>query len=54
MFGMPQGRALVFLPHGDKPRVSYVKGYFEIPRGLARRASANPYHGAAAARRRQR
>jgi hypothetical protein len=42
MFGMPQGKALVWLPHSDKPRVSTVKGYFEIPK-LNARASANPY-----------
>jgi type IV secretion system protein VirD4 len=42
MFGMPQGRALVWLPHADKPGIATVRGYFEIPR-LARRASPNPY-----------
>jgi type IV secretory pathway TraG/TraD family ATPase VirD4 len=42
MFGMPQGKALVWLPHAEKPRIATVKGYFEIPR-LARRASPNPY-----------
>jgi type IV secretion system protein VirD4 len=44
MFGMPRGRALVWLPHEDAPRMSWVKGYFEIPE-LAARASPNPYHG---------
>lgn len=43
MFGMPRGRALVWLPHSETPRMSWVKGYFEIPE-LARRASENPYH----------
>ena len=52
MFEMPRGRALVWLPH-QAMRQSWVKGYFEISK-LARRASENPYHGAAAARRRQR
>jgi type IV secretory pathway TraG/TraD family ATPase VirD4 len=42
MFGMPQGKALVWLPHAEKPHIATVKGYFEIPR-LARRASPNPY-----------
>jgi type IV secretory pathway TraG/TraD family ATPase VirD4 len=42
MFGMPQGKALVFLPHAEKPRIATVKGYFEIPK-LNRRASRNPY-----------
>lgn len=50
MFAMPRGRALVWLPHEEAPRVSWVRGYFEIP-GNERRASGNPYHGAAAARR---
>jgi type IV secretion system protein VirD4 len=50
MFAMPRGRALVWLPHEEAPRVSWVKGYFEL-RGLARRASPNPYHGGTAARR---
>jgi type IV secretion system protein VirD4 len=53
MFAMPRGRALVWLPHEEAPRVSWVRGYFEIP-GNERRASANPYHGAAAARRARR
>lgn len=43
MFGMPQGRALVWLPNEEVPRVSQVKGYFEI-RKLRRRASPNPYY----------
>jgi type IV secretion system protein VirD4 len=51
MFEMPRGRALVWLPH-QPMRQSWVRGYFEIPE-LARRASENPYHGAAARRRAQ-
>lgn len=43
MFAMPRGRALVWLPHDETPRMSWVKGYFEIP-DLARRASENPYY----------
>jgi type IV secretory pathway TraG/TraD family ATPase VirD4 len=43
LFRMPQGRALVWLPHEDAPRVSRVRGYFEIGK-LARRASPNPYY----------
>jgi type IV secretion system protein VirD4 len=42
MFGMPQGRALVFLPGDEAPRVSRIRGYFETPE-LNRRADANPY-----------
>jgi type IV secretory pathway TraG/TraD family ATPase VirD4 len=41
MFGMPQGRALVWLPGDEAPRVSWVKGYFELP--LNRAADENPY-----------
>jgi type IV secretion system protein VirD4 len=53
MFGMPQGMALVFLPHEEIPRVARIKGFFEI-RQLARRADANPYFrgGGSASRRR--
>lgn len=43
MFGMPQGRALVWLPNEEVPRVARVKGYFEIPE-LNARASPNPYY----------
>jgi type IV secretion system protein VirD4 len=43
MFGMPPGRALVWLPGDEPPRVARVKGYFEIPR-LNARASPNPYY----------
>jgi type IV secretion system protein VirD4 len=43
MFGMPRGRALVWKPHDEAPRMSWVKGYFEIPK-LNRRASPNPYY----------
>ena len=43
MFGMPKGRALVWKPGDEKPRVSWVKGYFEIPE-LNKRASPNPYY----------
>jgi type IV secretion system protein VirD4 len=42
MFGMPRGRALVWKPGDDAPRIAHVKGYFEL-RKLARRASPNPY-----------
>jgi type IV secretory pathway TraG/TraD family ATPase VirD4 len=41
MFGMPQGRALVWLPGDEAPRVSWVRGYFELP--LNRFGDANPY-----------
>jgi type IV secretory pathway TraG/TraD family ATPase VirD4 len=53
MFEMPQGAALVSLPH--KPvQVARVRGYFEIPE-LNRRADANPYYrgGASMPRRRR-
>lgn len=43
MFGMPRGRALVWKPGDEAPRVSWVKGYFEIPE-LNARASPNPYY----------
>jgi type IV secretory pathway TraG/TraD family ATPase VirD4 len=43
MFGMPKGRALVWKPGDEKPRISWVKGYFEIPE-LNKRASSNPYY----------
>ena len=43
MFGMPPGKALVWLPGDEKPRVSDMRGYFEIPK-LRRRASPNPYY----------
>ena len=42
MFGMPQGRALVWLPGDEAPRVSRIKGYFELP--LNTLASPNPYY----------
>ena len=42
--------ALVWLPHQEKPRLSTVKGYFEIKR-LNRRASPNPYFKGSARRR---
>jgi len=41
MFGMPQGRALVWLPGDEAPRVSWMRGYFELP--LNRFADVNPY-----------
>jgi len=41
MFGMPDGRALVWLPGDEAPRVSRIKGYFELP--LNALASPNPY-----------
>ena len=43
MFGMPQGRALVWLPGDEAPRVSRIRGYFEIGKPNAR-ASKNPYY----------
>jgi type IV secretory pathway TraG/TraD family ATPase VirD4 len=43
MFGMPQGRALVWLPNEEAPHVARVRGYFEIPQ-LDARASPNPYY----------
>lgn len=43
MFGMPRGRAIVWKPHDEAPRISWIKGYFEIPE-LARKASPNPYY----------
>jgi hypothetical protein len=42
MRGMPQGTALVWLPGDQAPRVSRVKGYFEL--SLNRRADPNPYY----------
>lgn len=42
MLGMPKGRALVWKPHDEAPRMSWVKGYFEIPE-LNAKASPNPY-----------
>ena len=42
MFGMPKGRALVWKPGDEVPRVSWVRGYFEVPE-LNARASPNPY-----------
>jgi len=45
MMGMPKGRALVWKPGDEAPRMSWVKGYFEIPE-LNQRASINPYHRA--------
>jgi type IV secretory pathway TraG/TraD family ATPase VirD4 len=41
MFGMPQGRALVWLPGDEAPRVSRIRGYFDLP--LNALASPNPY-----------
>jgi hypothetical protein len=49
MFGMPQGTALVWLPGDTAPRISRVKGYFEL--SLNRRADPNPYHRGHAGRR---
>ena len=40
MFGMPPGKALVWLPGDEAPRIAHMKGYFETR--LRRRASANP------------
>jgi type IV secretory pathway TraG/TraD family ATPase VirD4 len=42
MFAMPKGRALVWKPGDGAPRVSWVKGYFEIPE-LNKRAGSNPH-----------
>ena len=42
VFGMPQGRALVFLPGDEAPRVAHIRGYFSIP-ALNRFADENPY-----------
>jgi type IV secretion system protein VirD4 len=41
MFGMPMGKALVWLPNEEVPRVARIKGYFEIA-ALNRFADANP------------
>ncbi len=43
MFSMPRGKALVWLPGDEAPRISTVKGYFDIPE-LASRADPNPYY----------
>jgi hypothetical protein len=43
MMAMPRNRALVWKPGDEAPRMSWVKGYFELPE-LAARASENPYH----------
>jgi type IV secretory pathway TraG/TraD family ATPase VirD4 len=48
MFGMPRGRALVWKPGDAKPRMSWVKGYFEIPE-LNKRVSPNPHYKGTAA-----
>jgi type IV secretory pathway TraG/TraD family ATPase VirD4 len=42
MLGMPRGRALVWKPGDEVPRISWVNGYFEIP-ALNQRATPNPY-----------
>jgi hypothetical protein len=42
IFGMPQGTALVWLANEEVPRVSRVKGYFEIAE-LNWRTDTNPY-----------
>ena len=42
MFGMPQGRALVWLPGDEAPRISRIRGYYELP--LNALASPNPYY----------
>jgi TraM recognition site of TraD and TraG len=49
MFAMPQGTGLVWLPGDEVPRVSRLKGFFEI-RELDARASANPYYSGDAVR----
>src|SRR5205823_2433623 len=43
MYGMAPHTALVWLPNEEVPRVSRIKGYFEIPQ-LNARADANPYY----------
>jgi hypothetical protein len=55
MFGMPRGRAVVWKPHDEAPRISWVRGYFDIPE-LARKSSPNPYWkgGSSAGRRARR
>jgi len=50
MFGMPPGRALVWLPGDEAPRVSRMEGYFDIKK-LNARASENPYFKARGKRR---
>ena len=50
LFSMPRGKALVWLPGDEAPRVSSVKGYFDIPK-LAARADLNPYYKPPAAAR---
>jgi type IV secretion system protein VirD4 len=42
MFGMPPGRALVWLPGDEAPRVSRIRGYFDLP--LNALASPYPYY----------
>jgi type IV secretory pathway TraG/TraD family ATPase VirD4 len=42
MFSMPQGVACVWLPGDEAPRVSKIRGYFDIPE-LNWKASPNPY-----------
>jgi type IV secretory pathway TraG/TraD family ATPase VirD4 len=42
LFSMPNGRALVWLPGDEAPRLARIRGYFDIPE-LNRRADANPY-----------
>jgi hypothetical protein len=49
---MPPGKALVWLPNEEIPRVARIKGYFEIPQ-LARRADPNPYYRGGGSARRQ-
>jgi type IV secretion system protein VirD4 len=43
MMGMPRGRALVWKPHEDAPRMSWMKGYFDIPQ-LKAKAGDNPFY----------
>jgi type IV secretory pathway TraG/TraD family ATPase VirD4 len=40
MMGMPRGRALVWKPGDEAPRMSWVKGYWEIPKLAARAGDA--------------
>ncbi|MGD0109063.1 MAG: type IV secretory system conjugative DNA transfer family protein [Rhodopila sp.] len=41
LFSMPNGRALVWLPGDEAPRLARIRGYFDLP--LNRFADVNPY-----------
>lgn len=49
MMGMPRARALVWKPHDEAPRQSWVKGYWEIPKLAARAGDATAGRSLAAA-----